>query len=472
MENTEITERTIVENLVPVHLQSKIWIPYQGLPQNVVNEIMRVFTFRNPAYERERRFNPDTRLRPRLEAGSFSTRGFYLNKGAMRKLLRLLDRFRMEFEIFDETVAPEFPLRFQGDLSAEQTAALSELGSRRYGQLVGLPGTGKRTVALALAGKRQTRTLIVTKSIDRMRIWRAEVLGKTSATAEEVGLLGDRNKDTDQPVIIGIDRSIYSNITKLHGHVGLVIVDQADTANLKIFEEIVGSLDARYLLGLMDRDKRPDGLTDYVETLVGPRAARLTKSAKTHPGQGGLKVFIHRTGFDYYFRDDFSQLLTSLCSDDARQKILVTDIKAETASPHRRAVVVSERIAQLQDLQVRLAGRESEIVTGETSPEAVSEFLRRYERGKLQILLCTSKSIDKISALSRTDRLVFASPVKSGEKIAGVLRAGDSTAEMVIWDYSDKPGVLRASLNSRINIYKLMSAEIAEYKGEAGHGNL
>ena len=129
-----------------------------------------------------------------------------------------------------------------------------------------------------------------------------------------------------------------------------------------------------------------------------------------------------RWGFSHGYQDDWSDMIRALCQDQERNGLIVADILQETADPGAKAVVISERIGHLEDLRERIeaAYSEAEIITGEIREAKREEIFRRFDRGKLAIILVTLKSIHTLE-VKRANRLFVTSPLKYGDHLTQIV---------------------------------------------------
>jgi hypothetical protein len=247
--------------------------------------------------------------------------------------------------------------------------------------------------------------------------------------------------------------------------VGFLIVDQCTTANLKIFFNAVGPFSSTYMLGLARSKRRADGLTDLMHAYIGPLLGEINAPGPHAGARGPLPKFtVQSTGFCFDYRENYGEMINALCRDSERNGLIAADILQETAENHRLALVVSERKEHLNTLWKHFgdAHKRAQIVTGKTSEARLKKVLTEAADGKLAVVLVTLKSIPRVRELA-VRALFIASPIKFGEHLteaAGQLFAnGRAKKPAVIYDYADKPNVLKASLNSRLKTYRLLGIE-------------
>ncbi|MBW1800954.1 MAG: hypothetical protein JRJ85_09505 [Deltaproteobacteria bacterium] len=172
---------------------------------------------------------------------------------------------------------------------------------------------------------------------------------------------------------------------------------------------------------------------------------------------------IRDTDFDYAYNDDWSEMIKALCGDDQRNGLIATDILQTIATSGAKALVISERIGQLEKLltKIKTAYRDGEIITGKISEKDKTEILKRFDQGKIKILMVTFKSIPAIE-VKGVNHLFICSALKFDNHlthiVGKILNNGHMDQRPVIYDYRDKPEILRASLKRRLKTYRAMGA--------------
>ncbi|MBI9078000.1 MAG: hypothetical protein JEZ02_21565 [Desulfatibacillum sp.] len=461
---TNQLKEVVCSGPVQVVLGNVIELDAGSIPSLVREEILKRLTFDNPRYFQEARFG---RIKPgttRFLHYAWNQDGrLILARGFMHELIRIFHANRLKFEIQDKTVRPNsFCPEFKGDLHPSQAQALESAGKRRFGIVSGPRGSGKKVLALRLVALRGAPALVIVKTKARMYQWKEVVCRFLNMRHDQVGLLGDGRHDLGAEILIAIDRSLYRNVEDLKARIGMVIVDQCDQANLKIFTDAVMPMESAYLLGLGRLTRRLDGLDGPMQACLGPFLCELDgPSHSGGKGMVGLSLKVRKTGFQFDYKDNFGELMKSLVQDRRRNDLMVTDILEKTADPTARALVVCERIEHAEALKTLLGARlvQAAVVLGKTSEKQVDAIQKRYTHGKLQVILVTQKSLHRLDT-NRTNHLFMASPIKCGDHLfqamGALMKAAGKNDNLVIHDYLDQPKVLRASLKQRLKFYRSM----------------
>ncbi|SHL34926.1 Superfamily II DNA or RNA helicase [Desulfatibacillum alkenivorans DSM 16219] len=464
LETDSLPEEPTPSGPVSVALGNVIEMEARALPIKVHEEIMKRLTFDNPRYFHEARFG---RIKPgttRYLQYAWNQDGkLILARGFMHELIRIFHANRVRFDIKDRTVRPQsFCLKFKGSLNPEQIEALEAIRIRRFGIVAGPRGSGKKVLALKLAAARNVDALVIVKSKARMYQWKEAACRFLNIDGGQVGMLGDGRQDFGEGIAIAIDRTLYRHVDNLKSRAGMVIVDQCERANLKIFTDAVIPMESAYLLGLGRSDKRLDGLDGPMKACLGPLLCELKCPSKTGgEGTGNLILVVRSTDFQFDFLDNYGELTTALVQDQARNDLIVTDILECIANPQARALVICDRIEHAQTLKALLEARfaKAAIVKGRTPRSQIESVQRKYGQGNLQVIITIQKSIHKLET-NRTNHLFVASPIKYGDHLfqamGALMKAAPKNDQLVIHDYRDPLKVLMNSLRQRVKYYRSM----------------
>src|SRR4051794_29051113 len=164
-------------------------------------------------------------------------------------------------------------------------------------------GAGKTVVGMGAMAQAKTSTLILTPSTIAVRQWIAEILDKTTLTAEEVGeYTGDKKQVrpvavttyqmlTYRPSVSAVDEETGEVGEFPHFDIftaqdwGLIIYDEVPLLPAPVFR-ITAEIQARRRLGLTATLVREDGRESDVFSLIGPKKYDLPW--KTLEGQGWI----------------------------------------------------------------------------------------------------------------------------------------------------------------------------------------
>jgi len=459
---------------VSIVMDSKIRIPGGTLPEEVIETLRERLVFKNPLWEKNRREN-----RPNHGVERFlrciwtdrDTKDLVLPKGYLAPLIRLLHKHRVDFEINDKTLDlsaqglfVESLFRGRAELSRPfHWEAMDKVLDSRFGILIGPPGSGRKMLACRAVAERKTPALVICSTKRALYVWREAAMRYLGLEEAEIGLLGDGHKDMGRAFTVAITVTLGKVFDQIKEQTGFVIVDQCDTANLKVYFK-VGMMPAAYILGIGRSPRRRGGLTGIMNAYLGPRLYQIYPEdvfdEQTRPA-----IRVRGTGFDYANPEDFEGMLKALCEDDQRNHMIAQDVLEACADEKTKAVVLSNRLEHLEQLHkaIEQAYGRAEIISSHTSKTHKDKALGRFERGALQVLLLSSRSISSFDS-HRVNALFVASPIRFEEHLTqavGLLFHGNNGQgrRPMIYDYRDKPRVLQASLKRRLKIYRTMGAK-------------
>ena len=205
---------------------------------------------------------------------------------------------------------------------------------------------------------------------------------------------------------------------------------------------------------------RRDGLTRLIYLFVGDRVHKVDPARLRAEGAVLKPTIIHRyTDFQYTFRDDYQAMLTALTKDEARNYQIIKDILREIQQRSGVILVVSDRVKHcecLADLlrkeRVRIA-----ILTGGIPSKERTQIVEAVQHDNVQVLVSTLQLLSEGFDCPSLTTLFLCSPIKFSGRLLQVmgriLRPGPNK-QAKLYDYIDRPGVLRASARSRQRVYR------------------
>ncbi len=152
-----------------------------------------------------------------------------------------------------------------------QTEALAAWEKARGRGVVVLPtGAGKSHVALLAIDARRRGALVVAPTLDLVRQW-YDLLRRSFGT--EVGIVGGGSHDV-RPLTVTTYDSACLHMEHLGARFGLIIFDECHHLPGPSYSLAAELCLAPFRLGLTATPERADGLTDRLETLIGPTVYR------------------------------------------------------------------------------------------------------------------------------------------------------------------------------------------------------
>lgn len=244
------------------------------------------------------------------------------------------------------------------------SATMAVLTSPLGGAMVQLGcGQGKTVCAIALAVRLGRRTAILVNNGKTLLPQWVERLAQFLPGAK-VGIIRGVKNDLADPsvdVVVCLIQSLAKREYAPHlmDTVGTLIVDECHHIGAPVFAQSLRQFRARYTLGLSATPDRKDGLRAYVEWLLGPvvvhyptdfRRVRVLRYTYTD-----TKVAAHESARN---KDHLQRCLmvNDAVRDQARTLLLLRFVFNIVKESPRHVLVLTERVAQVDDIARHLVG--------------------------------------------------------------------------------------------------------------------
>ncbi|MBI9076156.1 MAG: DEAD/DEAH box helicase [Desulfatibacillum sp.] len=383
-------------------------------------------------------------------------------RGFARQLLTWVSKSDMEYDLVDETrILPEIQFGFMGELYGFQQHAAQRILSRRFGVARMPTGAGKTVLALYCISERAQPAVVVVHTKELLYQWRDRALDFLDIREQDIGLVGDGKKQMDRSLTICVVNSLYKCAGQLKKGTGHLIVDECHRIPSRSFTVAVRTFDSRYMLGLSATPFRRDGLTPLIPLYMGDSICEVNAMDLQEKGRiSRAKLVVRNTCFDYPYEDDYHQMISALVGDYDRNLLIASDAVEFHATGSGTALVVSDRKSHCRALGSLMAdkGARVSVLTGDLPDVKRKEIVRSVNQGEVDILVATVQLIGEGFDCPALSALFMATPVKfSGrvlQVVGRVLRAQQGKEKATVFDYVDKPGVLQASFQSRLEAYR------------------
>jgi superfamily II DNA or RNA helicase len=275
------------------------------------------------------------------------------------------------------------------------------------------------------------------------------------------GMIGD-GSCIIKPITIGMVQTVKNRMSKLKNKFGFIIVDECHRTPSTTFQKVITAFNSKYLLGLSATAWRNDGLDSLIHLALGPRTHKIENAELIENGSIlRPEIKIRYTDFEYNFKGDYGEMLSTLTKDPKRNMQIIDDVRNNLNNGTN--LIVSDRIYHLRLLQTLLNEPGSQMLIGETKTDERKEIIDKVNSGEIKTLFSTFQLLGEGFDCSGLTNLFIASPFKySGRlvQIAGrVMRpAPGKTAK--IYDYVDKkqPVLLIQSAKRKSAFEKIIGA--------------
>ena len=441
-----------------MHFKVSNEIRLTGYPPALYTELTRLFTMENPkALEAERlgrRFDLADRFLYfwRLEGGAL-----VLPRGAARTIMHIAEQYG-RVEIDDQRLMlPPCGYEFNGQLRPYQVQAVDGILGREFGVLEAGTGSGKTVMALAIIASRQQPTLVLVHTKELLYQWRDRI---KTFLGIEAGLIGDGHLDI-RPVSVGIVNTVRKQLDSLVERFGQVVVDECHRVPSTLFSEALRAFPAHYMLGLSATPYRRDGLDKIIAWYCGEHRAKVERTV-LHEVGAVLRPKVHtvETGFDYWYADNYQDMVSALVKDKGRNELIAGCI--DRVAKHGQVLVTSDRVEHLKALAELSGHSEDVILTGKTPKKKRQDMVELIRTGELPVVFSTLSLIGEGFDAVGLSALVLASPVKYKgrllQAVGRILRPQGGKQPLVIDFRDSKVGVLDYQWQARQREFSNMGA--------------
>lgn len=359
--------------------------------------------------------------------------------------------------IVDFKVNKIYP-RSQIKLYDYQEEAVKAMLKAKNGVLISKAGSGKSQMMLEIICRLGYKALwinnkkdLLNQALDRAK---SNIVNCTFGTITEGKVnIGDITFSTIQ-TLAKID------LTSLKDEFSVIVYDEFQNCTgvptkLTQSYKVLSQLAARYKFGCTACAHRSDGLMQAGLDLIGDIAYEVPEEAIADKiVRASVKVVhtefepVKSVGADGLI-ESFSTLITEICSNEARNKLILEVIKENST---RHIIVLSDRLNQLKKLQESL-GYGLMIDGGMNSPKGKKqrrEAIEKMRTGEERILFATYSLAKEGLDIPILDTLIMASPKKDKsviiQSVGRIERKYDGKETPIVFDFVDDYSTYYTSL--------------------------
>ncbi len=466
---------TIAE-LLPERIEAvlgdQIYIPRAGLPPGLINRLVRLAAFQNPAFYSAQAMRRSTFGIPRIVAcAALLSHHIALPRGCQEAMKQLLEELGIGVDLRDE----RHPGRlletvFLGTLSSEQQTAAAAMLRNETGVLAAATGFGKTVVVASVIAARGANTLVLVHRRQLMEQWIARLGAFLDLPASAIGQIGGGRRNPGGIVDVGVIQSLarkgeVDDVVADYGH---LVVDECHHLSAVSFEAVARRAPAKYVLGLSATVTRRDGHHPIVFMQCGP--VRFRTGAKAQARQ---RPFRHRAVLrDTAFRlppevngerPPIQQLYAALAADGDRNDLIFDDV-LQALEAGRSPLLLTERKDHAHCLADRL-GRFAQnvlVLSGGMATRQRREIMQRLDAisgTEERVLVATGRYVGEGFDDARLDTLFLAMPISwrgtLAQYVGRLHRLHGGKREVRVYDYVDNAvPVLRRMSAKRVRGYE------------------
>ena len=466
-----------------VVLGNQIYIPRAGLPPGLINQLIRVAAFQNPAFYRAQAMRLSTFGIPRIiSCGELLSHHIALPRGSLEEMEKLFKALGIQVHLRDERHPGQgIKPAFLGELTPEQEVSANALLAHDTGVLAATTAFGKTVIAASIIAARKTNTLILVHRRQLMEQWIARLSVFLDLPAASIGQIGGGKRKPTGIVDVAVIQSLVrkGEVDDVISDYGHLVVDECHHISAVSFEAVTRQAKAKYVLGLSATVTRKDGHHPIIFMQCGPVRFRTTAKAQARKRPFKHRVVLRPTEFQLSAdigekHIPVQRIYTALSKDEKRNTLIFDDV-LKTLDEQRSPVIITERKDHAFRLSERLSrfARNVLLLHGGMGVRQRREILQRLEEiaeTEERVLIATGRYIGEGFDDARLDTLFLAMPVSwkgvLAQYVGRLHRPNPEKREVLVYDYVDNfVPILRRMCEKRIQGYKNLGYSVENADG-------
>lgn len=453
-------------------LADRLYVERTGLPQPLINRLVRLAAFANPAFYKAQAMRLSVWNTPRvIGCAENFPQHIALPRGCMEAVQTLLEEQGVQPNLVDERqCGSTLNLTFAGQLRQDQDDAVTAMLRHDIGVLQAPTGFGKTVVAAAIMARRNVNTLVLVHRAGLLRQWQERLQTFLNAPPEVIGCIGGGKAKPSGRLDIALIQSLVrqGEVNQLVQNYGQVIVDECHHIAAASFEAVLRQVKARYVLGLSATPIRRDGLQPILFMQCGPirhRAAHPAGAPQT------LELVSRAHQLPAALPNDLpiQELMRRLAEDQRRSDQIAAE--ALTAwQEGRKVLVLSERTDHVTAIAAALEPDVPELFVlhgrlGQRQRSITLTALQALPAESARIVVATGRLVGEGFDHPPLDTLLLAMPVSwkgTLQQYAGRLhrqQAGKTSVRIIDWLDIGHP-IPQRMWERRLRGYKAMGYEL------------
>jgi superfamily II DNA or RNA helicase len=459
-------------------LADQIYIPRAGLPAGLINRLVRLAAFQNPAFYSAQAMRLSTFGLPRVVAcAELLCHHIALPRGCREPMEELLAGLNVDLRWRDErNMGHTVKAEFLGTLTKEQETATAALLRYETGVLAAATGFGKTVVAAAMIAGRKVNTLILVHRRQLMEQWAARLQSFLKLPQESIGQIGGGARKPTGVVDIAMIQSLAHKgvVDDLVAEYGHLVVDECHHLAAVSFEAVARRAKAKFVLGLSATVTRKDGHHPIIFMQCGPARFRTDARSQAAGRPFGHRVVPRTTSFALPpelegERPPIQQVYTALAADEARNDLIFDDV-LQALEDRRSPVILTERKDHALHLAERFSrfARNVIVLIGGMGAKQRREIMQRLgdvSATDERILIATGRYVGEGFDDACLDTLFLAMPISwkgiLAQYVGRLHRSHPGKRDVIVYDYVDEAvPVLKRMSEKRVRGYKSLGYSI------------
>jgi superfamily II DNA or RNA helicase len=465
-------------------LADQIYIPRNGLPAGLINRLVRLAAFQNPAFYSAQALRLSTFGIPRVVAcAELFSQHIALPRGCRGAMEDLLGSLNVGLSWRNEQNAGQtVDAAFLGELTKEQETAVTALLRHETGVLAATTGFGKTVVAAAMIAARKASTLILVHRRQLMEQWAARLQSFLSLPERSIGQIGGGIRKPTGVIDIAMIQSLAHKgvVDDLVAGYGHLVVDECHHLSAVSFEAVARRARSKFVLGLSATVTRKDGHHPIIFMQCGPVRFRVDAKA-----QAAARPFLHRvvlrktefapsTGPEGD-RPPIQRLYAALAANETRNAMIFDDV-LKTLEERRSPVILTERKDHALELAEKLSRFARNVIVliggmGTRQRRSTMQRLEGIAPTDERVLIATGRYIGEGFDDARLDTLFLTMPIAwkgtLAQYVGRLHRSHPTKRDVIVYDYVDEAvPVLKRMSEKRLGGYKSLGYSIGSDIGQ------
>jgi superfamily II DNA or RNA helicase len=398
-----------------------IYIPKSGLPEPMLNRLIRLAAFQNPEFYKAQSMRLSTWDKPRIIfCGEDLPQHVAVPRGCLQEVRGLLDQHGILLTLRDErTVGCPIEAIFQGELRPEQSDAVEKVLCHDEGIICAPTAFGKTVVGAALIAARKVNTLVLVHRQQLLDQWRERLAAFLDLPIKSIGQIGGGKSARTGVIDVAVIQSLQrkGEVKDFVAEYGQVIVDECHHISAFTFEQIMKQVRARYVVGLTATPTRKDGHQPIVLMQCGP--IRFSLSVRDAAEKSPFQHLLVPKPTDFRMALEVAEVTihdvyAAMVLDSSRNRKIIADI-LDAVHQGFTPLVLTHRKDHLQLLSTGLSSIENLVILkggmGKKQRREVADRLAAIPDGVPRVLLATGSYIGEGFDDSRLDTLFLTMPI-------------------------------------------------------------